>query len=722
MPDFATAYNRIVLDDRFDILAHAYRRARGELTEDEWQWVSHDRAEQDLANARDRQARELSESYECEAMRSQHEEVTRSSLDPLALCWLGHHLFGPDEIDTLAHLLAFEEQRFSPGVTAVGRGHASYAMRYAVRELEALLAKTPAGRACGRGDQQESSWLPLSRHYVRELIVRAYAAECRKGSLPLPDWDALLEVLTNRLEGDLRGGRELMVGFADLPAPSSDNDGQDEVTADDFTDESGVWLFHAQSVGSNYDRKDAEHILRLLSYVTDRAQAAGSGPLERQGHTEFCRQVRLRFAYTAYTHIVRGVTTRILEQQRLPVVANSLQQAWSAFGEVRENQSQALHEIRSRTAEAFAACSIPFAALAMRKLDAARAALNSFRKQARAAGIPLPEQLDKIGIMLDVAREASGIGPGEIPTHVLQALADCGIAESGDPDCGNALSWLRAVGSVMSFGRTFDERLARAGNAVAADIRATWDQALAERLDDFLAAAEGCSESPVRLSIGGFLEASAVWASPRQGWVDAVTETSFAEGVSRVLRVDEALILEEVDVNPAARRIDHAELRRKLALSPGHLAAWELLRDLDESYAALFALARMRRNAPRRVVKYFTAICRLAENKGTDAETTMNLEEWLATTERLFAGIEQQYFDEMLASGDEHLDLADWIDGRRGSAADAGAQALLPFFSLWQRLLVGTRPTSRAVPYLRAVRSVLRPWFQLPTASLACST
>lgn len=166
-----------------------------------------------------------------------------------------------------------------------------------------------------------------------------------------------------------------------------------------------------------------------------------------------------------------------------------------------------------------------------------------------------------------------------------------------------------------------------------------------------------------------------------------------------------------MDVDPAARRIDYVQLQMDLAASPEDRQLWELIDDIEEDYAGFYTLARMRRNAPMRVFKYFTTICRIAENKGKDAETVMDLDEWMATTERLLGDFERRYLSDAFPGPDQFVAVADWIGCERATETDSGWKALIPYFSLWNRLLAGSRPSSRAVPYLNSVRSILNPWF-----------
>jgi len=451
--------------------------------------------------------------------------------------------------------------------------------------------------------------------------------------------------------------------------------------------------------------------------VADGVASAGARPAESRSRSEFACQLRLRFACTAYTHIVRGVATRIVEQERLPGVSELLHQALKVCSQARDVEPEALQEIYQWIDGAIAACAVPFAPLAMRKLDVARTGLKKALKSAVPES-PRRAELDGIVGHLDRARMAWDIAPGEVQAHVLQMLAGCGITEQDD-DCGDALSWLRTISDSTPFGKTFDERLTRARKAVAGQIAEAWDAAIAERLDEFLALKEACGESAVGLSVTGFLEASPIWALPPAEWADALATQAFADDLSRILSADQEVILADINVNLAAKRIDYAALRKELAVSPDFLQAWNLIRDLREAYGVLFVLVRMRRNAPIRVFKYFTAICRLAENKGKDAETTMDLEQWMGTTERLFSALEDDYFGEAFSSGGHFVGFGDWIDGRRGSLADSSARALLPYYSLWGRLLEGSRPTSRAVPYLNSVRPALRPWFDVQATASA---
>lgn len=712
MPDFSVCYNRIVLESRIDVLARAYGRARGDLDESDWRWIDPDPEQQAVTRRQDLAAMLEREQFEHAETRRQHRELVCKCLDPVARHWLGHHLFGPREIDGLVHLLAREDQRFRSKVSDVVRSHATYAMRYATRELEDLLAKFPAVTESTLGGQQESAWLPLFRHFVREAIVRAYHAECATGGLPIPDWDAVLEMIVARLENDLRSDKELVGSFTEGSGYSPDEEDAHQWTAEDLPDDSELWLLASQSVGSNYDRNDADHIRRLIQWVTDRAAAGQASPRETQARNEFSHQLRLRFACTAYTHIVRGITTRMVEQQELPEVSADLQAARNVCNEACEADPGALLEIQSRLDEAIAACAMPFAALAMRKIDAARESLKKLLRSSR-PGSPLRTQLDALGGRLAAARSAWDILPIEIQGYLQHALAGCKIRESADPDCGAALSWLRTISDSTPFGKTFDERLARARDAVAEKIREAWNDAIDFRLEEFLASNDACIGSTVGSSSGEYLARSSIWTLPPEKWADALAEQTFAEEFGRMLSTDQAAILEDLNVNLAAKRIDYADLRKQLATSPDFLQAWNMIGDIREAYAALFVLVRMRRNAPIRTFKYFTAICRLAENKGKDAETTMDLEEWMSTTERLFACLERDYLGNACSPDANFVGLHDWIERRRDSPEDSAGQALLPYYSLWERLLAGARPTSRAVPYLNAVRPALRPWFKV---------
>jgi len=227
MPDFAKTYKRVVLDRHLDVLVRAYLRARGELDEEDGQWISVDRELQAKSRNDDQRAREQREQFDRPAIRSRHETLIGECIDPVARHWLGHHLFGARELDGLVRLLGREELRFDGLVTDVLRSHASYAIRYAFRELSGLLGKFPAVNACAPDDQQEDAWLPLFRHFVREAIVRAYHEQCRKGGLPSPDWNTVLETLVGRLENDLRSASEAESGFIEyfwLPDDDDDDD------------------------------------------------------------------------------------------------------------------------------------------------------------------------------------------------------------------------------------------------------------------------------------------------------------------------------------------------------------------------------------------------------------------------------------------------------------------------------------------------------------------
>lgn len=715
MPDFTTSYNRIVLESRVGVLARAYARARGELDEHNVVFDP-DPKDQEAVRTLELEAMPLLEHLEHAETRKQHETLVRTCIDPLARHWLGHHLFGPQEMEGLMHLLAREDKRFAKQASEVVKGHATYAMRYASRELEDLLTKFPVVRAAAPGAQQPNAWLPLFRHFVREAIVRAYEAQRERENWPTPDWDAVLEMVVSRLENDLRSEPDLVGSFAERSDSSRDDEDAHDWSADDFSDETELWSVRAQSVGSSYDRDDARHIRCLIEWVTDRAAESRAPVRARQARKEFSHQLRLRFACTAYTHIVRGITTRIVEEQRLPEVLGCLKGAVNACGEASEAAPDALKEVRKRVDEAIAACTMPFAALAMRKIDDARAKLRIMRRNAR-PGSALQTQLDSIGERLDDARKSWDLFPADIQGHLLQALTRCGVLDEADSDCGDALSWLRNIHHPRPFGATFEERLARARAAVADKIREAWDAAVAERLENFLAFRDGCVDLNIGLSAVEYLERSPIWDLPQEEWADALAEESLAREFARLLSADQASIMEDLNVNLAAKRIDYSALRRELAVSPDFLKAWDLNRTMWEDYEALRVVLGMRRNAPKRVFKYFTAICRLAENMGMDAETTMDLEQWLATTERLFASLEGEYFDEAFATGDRFVGLGDWIERRRELHAGSTAQALLPYYSLWNRLLAGALPTSRAVPYLKAVRPALRPWFKKQTVS-----
>lgn len=715
MPDFASSYNRIVLENRVEVLARAYARARGELDEREWLFVPAAEDEETVCTQNLR-AMSLREQCERTETRRQHENVVRTCIDPLARHWLGHHLFGPQEMEGLMHLLAREDQRFAKQASDVVRSHATYAMRYASRELEDLLTKFPAVRAAAPGEQQPDAWLPLFRHFVREAIVRAYDAQRERENWPTPDWDAVLEMVVSRLENDLRSEPDLVGSFAEHSDFSRDDDDAHDWQADHFTDDTELWSVRAQSVGSSYDRDDARHIRSLIEWVTDRAAEGRATVRAQQARREFSHQLRLRFACTAYTHIVRGITTRIVEEQRLPEALECLKRAVPACAEACEADPGMLQEVRKCVGEAIAACTMPFAALAMRKIDDARAKLRIVRKKTP-PGSALQTQLDSIGERLDDARKAWDLFPADIRAHLPQALMRCEILDKADPDCGDALSWLQNIRDSTPFGKTFDERLARARDAVAVDIRTAWHDAVAERLENFLASRDACVDLNIGLSAADYLERSPIWDLSREEWADALAKEEFATQLVHLLSADQTSIVEGLNVNLAAKRIDYSALRGELAKSSDLLQAWEVIREISEDYEALLVVLRMRRNAPIRVFKYFTAICRLAENMGMDAETTMDLEQWLATTDRLFASLEGEYFDEAFADADWFVEPGDWIERRRELPAGSTAQALLPYYSLWNRLLAGALPTSRAAPYLKAVRPALRTWFQKQDAS-----
>ncbi|MCM8594975.1 hypothetical protein [Accumulibacter sp.] len=708
MSGFATTYRAIVLGKRLDVLARAYSLAVGEIDEDK-RWIfEHENPEQrEHAEGLARRAREEGGAFLRDAVRRRHQELVAQCLDPLARLWLGHHLFGRREVETLALLLADEGRRFEERTSDTLRGQASYAVRFAFRELDDLLSRLASVRKFVPGDQHDGARLPLIRHLIRELIVRADQAGCESDGPGSPDWAVVLEAVVARLASELEYRGEQTIPFAEFTPPEGDDD--HHPSADDFPAETSAWAPCSQSVTSHYDRDDAGKIRCLIEHVA--GQVAGPLPnaVEPQWRRQFQDRLRLRFACTAYTHLVRGLVTRIIERERMPAVGEALERARCACIDLGPAGFPELDTMLGELDGAVTACAVPFAALALRRLDSARRSLERVRRS-KQQGKPSLAVIKRIAESLAEAGDAAVVSRVELEAFLLHAIEDCGIANEGDADCGGALAWLKTVDDTTLFGGTFDERLARERDAVAREIRASWDAALDQLLEDFLYAREACRESALRLSAADYLDALPLWSQPRSKWVEALTAREAAQILDAACSADEASLGARLELNLNAKRLDYKGLRDRMDGDPEAKQAWERISELRDRYRTLLVVARMRRNAPIRVFKYFTAICRLAENKGIDAETTMDLDEWLTTTERLFAPIEDGY----LAAALDGRTTLPTVDEWNGELANPVAPALLPYYRLWDRLRVGLRPTSRAVPYLNAVRPALRPWFARP--------
>ncbi|WP_374692490.1 hypothetical protein [Accumulibacter sp.] len=709
MSVFTTTYTAIILEKRFDLLARAYSRAVGEVDEDKLWAVAYEKPEQrEHAQGMVRRARKEGEPALLDGLRRQHERLVEQSLKPLARLWLGHHLFGRRELETLALLLADERQRFKEGTSDILRGQASYAIRFAFGELGDLLSRLPTVREFVPGDQHDGARLPLIRHLIRELIVHAYSAGCDSDGAGSTDWAVVLEAIVGRLESELEHPGEETIAFADYFAPVENTDDH-QPSADDFPWGTSAWAPCSQSADSRYDRNDAGNICRLIEHVehiAGRAPGSEANAGERQRRREFRDRLRLRFACTAYTHLVRGLVTRIVERDRMPAIGVALKRARCACVGLGPAGFPEFDTLLAKLDGVLAASTVPFAALALRRLDAARGTMQRLRH-----GTPLSKPskavIERITEALAEARLAADVSRVELDAFLLRAIEHCGIAAEGDADCGDALAWLTTVDDTTLFGGTFDERLARERDAVAAQVRASWDAELDRLLEDFLDAREACRESALPLSAVDCFDKLPLWSQPRSKWAEALTARQAAELLDAACSADEALLSARLDLNLAAKRLDYTVLRDQLEGDPEAMQAWEGLDTLRGTYRELLLVARMRRNAPIRAFKYFTAICRRAENMGTDAETTMDIDEWLATTGHLFAPIEDGYLAAALDGGTTLPTIDDW----NGGLANPVCPALLPYYRLWDRLRVGLRPTSRAVPYLNAVRPALRPWF-----------
>ncbi|MGH8553861.1 MAG: hypothetical protein ACRERS_11250, partial [Methylococcales bacterium] len=254
----------------------------------------------------------------------------------------------------MLHLLAGEDRRFKECPTEVKKSHARYANRYAFQELGALVANFPVITDWGQNNMQETASRPLYRHFVRELIVRGHATNGGEQFSAPVDWEAVLSEVMTQLEHDLNYGAN-PVEFTGGGDGGMDND---------------AWLPPARSVGSNYDRKDDAHIRRVIEHAAYPVPDASEiTKIERKRREEFRDRLRLRFAYTAYTHIVRGILNRIIERERLSAVREHLHSALEICRRTGLAEHERLNGIANLLNEAIEACAIPFASLVLRRLD-----------------------------------------------------------------------------------------------------------------------------------------------------------------------------------------------------------------------------------------------------------------------------------------------------------------------------------------------------------------